>query len=111
METAHGQSTAADAEHYQPCKKTEKLHTFDCMLTDLQSFNVVTQHDSHVLKNDSKSMKAIAVVTVAFLPLATVAVRDDSLPVVHTTLTDEVGSLWLAIFQLRCPNKENLSRK
>lgn len=37
------------------------------------SFNVVTQHDSHVLKNDSKSMKAIAVVTVAFLPLATVA--------------------------------------
>ncbi|KAG7001424.1 hypothetical protein G7Y79_00031g065390 [Physcia stellaris] len=37
------------------------------------SFNVVTQHDSHILKNDSKSMKAIACVTMAFLPLATFA--------------------------------------
>ncbi|KAI4269586.1 MAG: hypothetical protein L6R38_007416 [Xanthoria sp. 2 TBL-2021] len=37
------------------------------------SFNVVTQHDSHVLKNDSKSMKAIATVTMLFLPLATIA--------------------------------------
>lgn len=37
------------------------------------SFNVVTQHDSHTLKNDSKSMKAIASVTMAFLPLATIA--------------------------------------
>ncbi len=52
------------------------------MLIDLQSFNLVTQHDSHVmkndsqvLKNDSRSMKAIAAVTVAFLPLATIAVR------------------------------------
>lgn len=45
------------------------------VLTMLQSFNVVTQHDSHVLMNDSKSMKAIASVTMAFLPLATVAVR------------------------------------
>ncbi|KAL8919411.1 MAG: hypothetical protein Q9208_006789 [Pyrenodesmia sp. 3 TL-2023] len=39
------------------------------------SFNVVTQHDSHILKNDSKSMKAIAMVTMLFLPLATIAVR------------------------------------
>ena len=46
----------------------------DLMLTDFQSFNVVTQHDSYVLKNDSKSMKAIASVTMAFLPLATIAV-------------------------------------
>lgn len=36
---------------------------------------MVTQHDSHILKNDSKSMKAIATVTMLFLPLATVAVR------------------------------------
>ncbi|KAL9027446.1 MAG: hypothetical protein Q9196_004031 [Gyalolechia fulgens] len=37
------------------------------------SFNLVTQHDSHILKNDSKSMKAIATVTMLFLPLATIA--------------------------------------
>ena len=46
----------------------------ESILSDFQSFNVVTQHDSHILKNDSKSMKAIAMVTVAFLPLATIAV-------------------------------------
>ena len=45
------------------------------LLTDKQSFNVVIQHDSRILKNDSKSMNAIAMVTMAFLPLATIAVR------------------------------------
>ncbi|KAL8777237.1 MAG: hypothetical protein Q9213_007950 [Squamulea squamosa] len=44
------------------------------ILIVIQSFNVVIQHDSHILKNDSKSMKAIATVTMAFLPLATIAV-------------------------------------
>lgn len=37
------------------------------------SFNSVAQRDSKVLLRDSKSMKAIATVTVAFLPLATIA--------------------------------------
>ncbi|KAL8773577.1 MAG: hypothetical protein Q9209_001682 [Squamulea sp. 1 TL-2023] len=45
------------------------------LMTGIQSFNVVIQHDSHILRNDSKSMKAIATVTMAFLPLATIAVR------------------------------------
>lgn len=72
------------------------------ILTYLQSFNVVTQHDSHVMKNDSKSMKAIAVVTTAFLPLATIAVRDHFFPSALTALTIEAGSLRLPIFQLRC---------
>ena len=47
---------------------------------NFQSFNVVTQHDSHIMKKDSKSMKAIATVTVLFLPLATIAVRNRLLP-------------------------------
>ncbi|KAL9126193.1 MAG: hypothetical protein Q9217_004722 [Psora testacea] len=37
------------------------------------SFNVVTQRDSNILKNDSQAMRALATVTVAFLPVATVA--------------------------------------
>ena len=47
----------------------------DAMLILFQSFNVVTQQDSHIMKNDSKSMRVIAIVTMAFLPLATIAVR------------------------------------
>lgn len=42
-------------------------------LTGLQSFNTVTQRDSKVLLQDSKSMRAVATVTVAFLPMATIA--------------------------------------
>lgn len=37
------------------------------------SFNTVTQHDSHLLKDDSKSMRAVATVTMVFLPAATIA--------------------------------------
>ncbi|KAL8830795.1 MAG: hypothetical protein Q9191_001225 [Dirinaria sp. TL-2023a] len=37
------------------------------------AFNVVTQHDSQMMIEDSKSMRAIATVTVLFLPLATIA--------------------------------------
>lgn len=44
------------------------------MLTTGQSFNVVTQQDSHVMINDSKTMKAIAAVTMIFLPATTIAV-------------------------------------
>jgi len=46
-----------------------------------KAYNLVTQHDSHIMKRDSKSMKIIAAITVAFLPLATVAVSNfDFLP-------------------------------
>lgn len=57
------------------------------MLTAHQSFNVVTQHDSHILKKDSKSMKAIASVTMAFLPLATIAVLNPTLVSPGSTCT------------------------
>ena len=80
METAYDQPGTAGAERHQPCKKRVRSQTCDLILTTFQSFNVVAQHDSHVLKNDSKSMKAIAIVTVAFLPLATIAVRDHPFP-------------------------------
>lgn len=80
MEIAHDEPGTAHAEHYQSCEKMARMQVSYSMLTCLQSFNTVTQHDSHVLKNDSKSMKAIASVTVAFLPLATVAVRDIFVP-------------------------------
>jgi hypothetical protein len=80
MEIAHDQPATTDAEYHQPRKKSVRSQISELMLTDFQSFNVVTQHDSHVLKNDSKSMKAIASVTIAFLPLATIAVREHSFP-------------------------------
>lgn len=37
------------------------------------SFNLVTQHDSRILQNDSSAMKAIAVMTLVFLPATGVA--------------------------------------
>ena len=37
------------------------------------SFNLVTQRDSQVLKQDSNAMKAIAVLTLVFLPLTGIA--------------------------------------
>jgi Mg2+ and Co2+ transporter CorA len=40
-----------------------------------QAFNLVTQRDSIIIKNDSHSMKTIAVMTLVFLPLTAVAVR------------------------------------
>lgn len=39
-----------------------------------QAFNTVNQQDSKVMKSDSQSMKVIAVVTMLFLPAATVGV-------------------------------------
>lgn len=79
METADDKPRAANAEYHQSRKemgtdigdiKADQSH---------QSFNIVTQQDSHILKNDSKSMKAIATVTMIFLPLATVGVRESLL--------------------------------
>ena len=56
-------------------------------------------------------MKAIAVVTVAFLPLATIAVRRHSYPSTVTKITKKAGSLWHPILQLRFPKEKNSSRK
>ncbi len=58
------------------------------VLISFQSFNVVTQRDSRIMKDDSKSMRAIAVVTVAFLPLATIAVCEESFSHEQTALTE-----------------------
>lgn len=44
------------------------------MLTTGQSFNVVTQQDSNVMIGHSTTMKAIAAVTMIFLPATTIAV-------------------------------------
>ena len=82
------------------------------MLTAFQSFNVVAQHDSHVMKNDSKSMRAIAIVTMAFLPLATIAVRDHSfLKGLDNTNKGRAGNFRLPVFQFRCSKEEDSSRK
>ena len=61
------------------------------------------------MKSDSKSVKAIAIVTMAFLPLATIAVRNLSFHMLlRQSLTKGVGSLWLPVFQLRCQQQEDL---
>ena len=44
------------------------------MLTSGQSFNVVTQQDSNLMISHSTTMKAIAAVTMIFLPATTIAV-------------------------------------
>lgn len=44
------------------------------MLTTGQSFNMVTQQDSNVMIGHSTTMKAIAAVTMFFLPATTIAV-------------------------------------
>ena len=89
------------------------MHLLDFDLTSFQSFNVVTQQDSRVLKNDSKSMKAIASVTMAFLPLATIAVPSPfpSSKASIQTLIDEVGCFRLSILQLRRRQREDPSRE
>ncbi len=78
----------------------------DLILTLFQSFNVVTQQDSHIMKNDSKSMRAIAIVTMAFLPLATIAVREHSFLGLQTQLTKKQ-----AIFGSQFFNFDPQSRK
>jgi hypothetical protein len=44
---------------------------------DLQSFNLVTQADSRVMKADSGAMKTIAAMTLGFLPCTAVAVSEE----------------------------------
>ena len=57
-------------------------------------------------------MKGIAIVTMAFLPLATIAVRKPPTPshTKTTTLTKHAGSLRLSILQLRPRKQEDSSR-
>jgi hypothetical protein len=45
-----------------------------------QSFNLVTQQDSRVMWQDNQTMKAIAFITLLFLPMATVAVSTVARP-------------------------------
>ncbi|MCJ1455701.1 hypothetical protein MMC28_006057 [Mycoblastus sanguinarius] len=68
--------------HQRLKQKSVQFEVWKLRVTSLQqrmqnvinlSFNVVTQRDSYIMKNDSKSMRAIASVTVVFLPAATIA--------------------------------------
>ena len=81
------------------------------MLTAHQSFNVVTQHDSHILKNDSKSMKAIATVTMAFLPLATIAVNKITTLVSPASTCAITNKTNQAVFGSQFFNFDNQSKK
>ena len=74
MEVAYVQYETADAEYHQLGTRSTQLQTPSDAANRHQSFNLVIQHDSTILKNDSKSMKAMTTVTVALLPLATIAV-------------------------------------
>jgi len=67
-------------------KRTQNMINLVCVLLplkkniavtdlDFQSFNLVTQADSRIMKADSSSMKTIAAMTLAFLPCTAVAVR------------------------------------
>ncbi|KAL8799479.1 MAG: hypothetical protein Q9200_007526 [Gallowayella weberi] len=54
------------------CKvRVESLDNRTQNMTNL-AFNTVNQQDSHTMKSDSQSMKVIAVVTMLFLPAATI---------------------------------------
>jgi hypothetical protein len=44
---------------------------------NVQSFNLVTQADSRIMKADSGAMKTIAAMTLGFLPCTAVAVSEE----------------------------------
>lgn len=65
------------------------------------SFNLVTQQDSRIMQRDSKSMRTIAVVTMVFLPVATVAgvfgsqlITLDSTAQYHLRVSPDFWILW-----------------
>ena len=73
MEITHGIPGEKSPECDQPSKyEAQSIHLTGS--DDGQAFNMVTQRDSQAMIQDSKSMRAIATVTVVFLPLATIAV-------------------------------------
>ena len=66
------------------------------------SFNCITQKDSMVMLSESLSMKAIAVVTLAFMPLGTVAaifgtqlVKLDDEPPYRARASRDFWLLWI----------------
>lgn len=66
------------------------------------SFHIVTQGDSRVMQSESQSMKTIAVMTLVFMPLSTVAtifgtqfikLQDES--PYHVSISHDFWLLWL----------------
>jgi Mg2+ and Co2+ transporter CorA len=66
------------------------------------SFNIVTQGDSRLMQSESQSMKTIAVMTLVFMPLSTVAsvfgsefMYSKDEPGHHLTVSQDFWLLWL----------------
>ena len=76
--SAHLRAATISHLHYQKSsfQSTQlRLASLDKRIANVigLSFNLVTQRDSQVLKQDSNAMKAIAVLTLVFLPLTGIA--------------------------------------
>lgn len=81
-----------------------RLESFDRRIANViqLSFNIVTQGDSLVMLSESQSMKTIAVTTLIFLPLSTVAgvfgtefITVDEGSGRHITVSPDFWLLWL----------------
>jgi Mg2+ and Co2+ transporter CorA len=66
------------------------------------SFNIVTQGDSRLMQSESQSMKTIAIMTLFFMPLSTVAgifgtefMKTEDGPGHHITVSQDFWLLWL----------------
>jgi Mg2+ and Co2+ transporter CorA len=66
------------------------------------SFNIVTQGDSRLMQSESQSMKTIAIMTLFFMPLGTVAgvfgtefIKTKDGPGYHITVSQDFWLLWL----------------
>lgn len=93
------------------------------MLTTGQSFNVVTQQDSNLMIGHSTTMKAIAVVTMIFLPATTIAVGFQLPGFISVAVSDRAEKsvcitwltfsstdyIWLLVLQHRLGKQENCS--
>jgi Mg2+ and Co2+ transporter CorA len=70
------------------------------------SFNLVTQRDSQVLKQDSNAMKAIAVLTLVFLPLTGIASLFSTpffeVAGSHLWVSASIWSFWVITVCLTC---------
>ncbi|KAH7411825.1 hypothetical protein DE146DRAFT_771464, partial [Phaeosphaeria sp. MPI-PUGE-AT-0046c] len=71
------------------------------------SFNIVTQGDSRIMLSESQSMKTIAVMTLIFLPMSTVAgvfgtefIKVGDGPGNHITVSHDFWLLWLIVTPL-----------
>lgn len=81
-----------------------RLASLDARMTNVieLSFHIVTQGDSRVMQSESQSMKTIAVMTLVFMPLSTVAtifgtqfikLQDES--PYHVSISHDFWLLWL----------------